>query len=80
MVVFVDLDHDALPEHHGSALPLDKFPAKLSVVAPISPTADAEPGTLSLPTSHSSPSDDRLDARDPYPNRTAFSAALSCYP
>lgn len=85
MVVFVDLDRDALPQHHGSRLPLDKFPAKLSMGATTHSTANAEPSDYSPACTSPAPlSDDRIDAHEPrtqeYPNRNAFSAALSCYP
>ncbi|KAJ5086825.1 hypothetical protein NUU61_008132 [Penicillium alfredii] len=74
MVVFVDLDQDAL-EHHG---PTEKpFPL---ILAPV-PAADP-PELLPSPTS----SEDEACASHPEifpdvnPNRNAFSAALSCYP
>lgn len=85
MVVFVDLDRDALPEHHGSALSLEKpFPPKLRVP----PIATAESAEFPPPPTSS---DNDRDTEGPAisqgkgrvtenPNRCAFSAALSCYP
>lgn len=71
MVVFVDLDRDAFPEHHGSALSSEKpLPPKLTVGA-----------AQSAPTSSKDTHDAEATARTPEnPNRSAFSAALSCYP
>ncbi|KAJ6171215.1 hypothetical protein N7470_000282 [Penicillium chermesinum] len=74
MVVFVDLEHDALTDHPGPT-PVKPFP----------PTLMVAPATASdFPPSPTSSNEDQDASRTQdapcNPNRNAFSAALSCYP